>query len=144
MKPVECGDAPLFLEAISIGGEFYKANWREPGFLAGLLLEPGVEIGSGVLQLAQTGNGRYYRATADGAELDALLGEIDGLQEAQLQTRFETRYIERFQIFLALALGALILAEFIPDRKAGSREEARVTVERPTILSTRQVVSSEQ
>jgi Ca-activated chloride channel family protein len=67
--------------------------------------------------VAQTGNGKYYRATADGRELDSLLAEIDGLQRAQLQTRFETTYIERFQIFLVLALAALIIAELIPDRK---------------------------
>lgn len=70
-----------------------------------------------LMTLAQTGNGKYYRATAGGDELDALLAEIDGLQEAQLQTRFETRYIERFQIFLALAVVAMIAGELIPDRR---------------------------
>lgn len=68
--------------------------------------------------VAQTGKGRYYRATADGSELDALLAEIDNLQRAQLQSRFETRYIERFQIFLALGLAALVAAELIPERRA--------------------------
>jgi Ca-activated chloride channel family protein len=73
--------------------------------------------------VAQTGNGKYYRATADGRELDSLLSEIDGLQRDQLQTRFETTYIERFQIFLALALAALIAAELIPDRKSAVRSK---------------------
>ncbi len=68
--------------------------------------------------IAQTGNGKYYRATAAGRELDSLLAEINGLQQAQLQSRFETRYIERFQIFLALALVALIVAELIPERRS--------------------------
>jgi Ca-activated chloride channel family protein len=68
--------------------------------------------------ISQTGNGKYYRATADGRELDSLLAEIDGLQQAQLQSRFETRYIERFQIFLGLALVALIVAELIPERRS--------------------------
>jgi len=103
------------------------------------------KLDEGTLQaIAQTGSGKYYRATADGRELDSLLGEIDNLQRAQLQSRFETTYIERFQIFLALALGALILAEFIPDRLAGSRQKARVTVERPRILASRQTVDSIQ
>lgn len=66
--------------------------------------------------IAATGGGKYYRATATGNELDALLDEIDTLQTAQLQSRLETRQIERFQIFLALALLALVAAEFIPDR----------------------------
>ncbi|MGD2078495.1 MAG: VWA domain-containing protein [Chloroflexota bacterium] len=67
--------------------------------------------------VAQTGNGEYYRATAGGDELDSLLAEIDQLQQAQLQSRFETRYIERFQIFLALAVVALIVGELIPERR---------------------------
>jgi Ca-activated chloride channel family protein len=66
--------------------------------------------------IAQTGNGQYYRASADGSELQSLLGEIDGLQKDQLQSRVETRHIERYQIFLALALVLLVISEFIPDR----------------------------
>ncbi|MCB8919413.1 MAG: VWA domain-containing protein [Ardenticatenaceae bacterium] len=66
--------------------------------------------------IAQTGSGRYYRASAGGHELDSLLAEIDSLQKAALQTRFETRYIERYQIFLAVALLLLVAGEFIPDR----------------------------
>jgi Ca-activated chloride channel family protein len=67
--------------------------------------------------IAETGNGRYYRAGADGRKLDALLAEIDDLQTAQLQSRFETRHIDRYQIFLASALVALIISELIPDRR---------------------------
>lgn len=67
--------------------------------------------------IADTGNGQYYRATADGRELDSLLAEIDNLQQAQLQSRFETRYIERFQIFLALAVTAMVIGELIPERR---------------------------
>jgi Ca-activated chloride channel family protein len=67
--------------------------------------------------IATIGNGSYYRAGSDGQELDNLLAEINHLQRAQLQSRIETRYIERFQIFLFLALLALILIELIPDRR---------------------------
>ena len=92
-------------------------------------------------KIALTTGGKYYRATADGRELDSLLGEIDNLQRAQLQSRFETTYIERFQMFLALAVGALLLAEFIPDRKASAGQRSgrkEAVVERPNILATRQ------
>ncbi len=75
--------------------------------------------------IAQTGGGRYFRATASGDELDSLLAEIDALQRTQLQSRFETTYIERFQIFLALALASLILAELIPDRKSSQAMKVR-------------------
>ena len=67
-------------------------------------------------QISQIGGGQYYRASADGRELDALLSEIDTLQKAQLQSRIETRLIERYQIFLVLALAALFISELIPDR----------------------------
>ena len=73
---------------------------------------------SSLQAIASTGNGNYYRATADGRELDSLLAEIDSLQQAQLQSRFETHYIERFQIFLALAVVALVIGEFIPERRS--------------------------
>ena len=94
-------------------------------------------------QVAQIGSGKYYRATADGRELDSLLGEIENLQRAQLQSRFETTYIERFQIFLALAITFLLLAEFIPDRKSGSYEASRVTLQRPQLLQSARVTSSQ-
>ena len=71
--------------------------------------------------ISQTGNGKYYRATADGRELDSLLNEIDGLQKAQLQSRFETRHIERYQIFLALGIAALVISEMMPDRLSERR-----------------------
>ena len=71
---------------------------------------------SSLMRIAQAGNGSYYQATAGGQELDQLLAEIDNLQRAQLQSRFETRHIERYQIFLGLAILALVLGELIPDR----------------------------
>jgi Ca-activated chloride channel homolog len=67
-------------------------------------------------KIAGTGGGKYYRATADGGELTSLLAEIGGLQKAQLQSRQAVRLIERYPIFLALALAALVVAELIPDR----------------------------
>lgn len=92
-------------------------------------------LDEGTLQgIAQTADGKYYRATPDGRELDALLGEIDTLQQAQLSSRFETTYIERFQIFLVLALAALIISELIPERKKEQRPQ--------TIASTIRVVES--
>jgi len=66
--------------------------------------------------IAQTGNGKYYRASADGSELQSLLTEIDSLQKDQLQSRFETTQIERYQIFLAIAIVPLVIGELIPDR----------------------------
>jgi len=74
-------------------------------------------LDEGTLQsIAQSGNGKYYRASADGSELQSLLSEIDSLQKDQLQSRFETTLIERYQIFLGIAIALLVFSELIPDR----------------------------
>lgn len=67
-------------------------------------------------EIAQVGHGRYYRANADGSELDALSADLDQLQTAQLESRFKTTKIERFQIFLLAAVLSLMAAELIPTR----------------------------
>ena len=67
-------------------------------------------------QIAEIGNGKYYRATADGGELGALVSELNTLQKGELSTQVETWGIERFQGFLAVALIALVGMELIPDR----------------------------
>lgn len=67
--------------------------------------------------IAKIGNGRYYQAGADGRELEKLLSEIDKLQKAQLENRYEVIHIERYQYFLGMALLLLVLAELIPDRR---------------------------
>jgi Ca-activated chloride channel family protein len=67
-------------------------------------------------QLALLTGGRYFRAAADGREVGFLADEIDKLQTASLESRFETRRIERFQWFLGLAVLALTIIELIPER----------------------------
>ncbi len=67
-------------------------------------------------QIALTTNGRYFRAAADGREVGFLADAIGQLQTGELESRFETRGIERFQGFLGLAVVALIIIELIPDR----------------------------
>ena len=71
-------------------------------------------------EIARIGKGSYFHATADGSELDALTSELDTLQAAQLESRFETTKIERFQIFLLGAVLALIISELIPTSKGES------------------------
>ena len=67
-------------------------------------------------QLAQIGHGTYFQATVDGSELSALVAELNALQKGELSSRTETWGIERFQNFLWVALIALVVMEFIPDR----------------------------
>lgn len=67
--------------------------------------------------IAEVGNGKNYRATASGEELTSLLSEISSLQRANLQSRVETRMIERYQLFLAIGLIALVMSEILPENK---------------------------
>ena len=67
-------------------------------------------------EVALITNGRYFRATADGREVGFLIDAINDLETSELEGRFETRGIERFQWFVALAIMALVIAELIPDR----------------------------
>lgn len=71
-----------------------------------------------VLQdIALVTGGRYFRATADGREVGFLANEIAKLQTSELESRFESTFVERFQWFLGAAVLLLILFEMIPDRR---------------------------
>jgi Ca-activated chloride channel family protein len=67
-------------------------------------------------QIAAIGGGSFFSASASGSELDSLLNEMGNLQRAALESRLEATRIERYQMFLAAALVALVGAELIPDR----------------------------
>jgi Ca-activated chloride channel family protein len=79
-------------------------------------------------EIAQVGGGQYFRATADGSELGALLAEIDTLQTAELASLLEVRGIERFQAFLLAAVVLMIVIEFIPDRVRHRTEKRRAAM----------------
>lgn len=71
-------------------------------------------------QIADASGGRYFRASADGREVGFLADAIAGLQTSSLESRFETRGVERFQWFVLAAVVALIAFELIPDRRKPS------------------------
>ena len=72
-------------------------------------------------RIAEVGGGEYYRAGPNGDELDALMVQLAGLQEGALGSRLDVRRVERFQIFLALALAALAGSMLIPEHVAPVR-----------------------
>lgn len=71
--------------------------------------------------IAEAGGGRYFRAGATGEGFAALAAEIEDLRTGQITSRVESLRIERYQLFLALALLLLGWRELIPDRLAPSR-----------------------
>ncbi|MEZ4644304.1 MAG: VWA domain-containing protein [Chloroflexota bacterium] len=120
----EAADAGAVLYAIGFGspdGEpipEYDANGQFSGYKKDQSGEVVLSrLDEATLQQIVGSSGQYFRATAAGAELDALLAALDNLQKAQLDSRLQTLPIERFQIFLSLAILALLGAELIPERK---------------------------
>ena len=67
-------------------------------------------------QIARDTGGSYYRATAVGSAAADLAADMEELQRESLQSEEQTRSVERFQVFLLLALAAMALAELMPDR----------------------------
>ena len=91
-------------------------------------------------QIAEAGHGQYYRATASGSEIEALIREMNTLQTAELASVLEVRGIERFQFFLLVGLAALLTAELIPDRVV--RHIRRKAAEKRVAMRGQTVVDS--
>ena len=66
-------------------------------------------------QIADSGGGRYFR-TADSGAMAGLAEEIDSFQDQSLQSEFNQRKVERFQLFLLAGALCLALAELASDR----------------------------
>ena len=78
-------------------------------------------------QIADSGGGRYFRAAEHGAMAD-LADEIRSYQDEALQSEFNQRKVERFQLFLLAGAFCLVLVEVMADslflRQRRSRWEA--------------------
>lgn len=70
--------------------------------------------------LAIETGGKYYRATAAEGEVDEIAKALAAMDASGAGTVLKTRWVERFQIPLALALVALILETLISDRRTTS------------------------
>lgn len=67
--------------------------------------------------LATETRGRFYRATPAGGELDDLARAISEMEVGEAGTVLRTRWEERFQLPLALALVALAAEALVSDRR---------------------------
>jgi Ca-activated chloride channel family protein len=75
-------------------------------------------------QIADSGGGRYFR-TADSRAMAGLAEEIDSFQDQSLQSEFNQRKVERFQLFLLAGALCLALAELTTDRLSIPRRGRR-------------------
>jgi Ca-activated chloride channel family protein len=72
-------------------------------------------------RLAQETGGRYHRATASGIEVDEIARALTALDEHEFGATLRSRYEERYQIPLALALVALVAESLVGDRRRRRR-----------------------
>ena len=67
--------------------------------------------------LAIETGGKYYRATAAEGEVEEIAKALQAMDASGSGTVLKTRWVERFQIPLAIALLALVLETLISDRR---------------------------
>ena len=73
-------------------------------------------------EVASAGEGAYWRSSLTGRELEDLADRISGLQQKELGSERFTRYEERFQIPLALALACFLAEGLLSERSRRRRE----------------------
>ncbi|MFH1733148.1 MAG: VWA domain-containing protein [bacterium] len=74
-------------------------------------------------QIALATGGKYYHATAGELELNRIFAEISKLEKKELEGTLVTRYDDRFQWPLLIAMLLLIGEFFLPERKKQPRSE---------------------
>jgi Ca-activated chloride channel family protein len=72
-------------------------------------------------KLALETEGRYYRATPAGGEVEEIARALAGMDAREHGTVLRTRYEDRFQYPLVLALAALLAETFLDDRRRRKR-----------------------
>jgi Ca-activated chloride channel family protein len=73
-------------------------------------------------EIALATGGKYYRATAGGAELDRVYDEISQLEKKEIKSEIFTAYKDWFQIPLAVVFLVLALEFVVSDRKIARKE----------------------
>ncbi len=68
-------------------------------------------------KIALSTGGKYYHATAGEMELDRIFDEISAMEKKELEGTLVTRYDDRFQWPLLLAMLLIIGEFFVPERK---------------------------
>ena len=80
-------------------------------------------LDEGVLrEVAALSEGAYYRSSLRGAEIEEIYREIANMDQKEFESQRFTRYEERYQIPLALALVCFALESLLGDRRQQRRE----------------------
>jgi Ca-activated chloride channel family protein len=69
-------------------------------------------------QIANDGNGKYYRGSSSGNELNQIYGDLSKIEKTEFGTARITDYEDRFYYLLAAAIILLIIEFFISEKKS--------------------------
>ena len=61
--------------------------------------------------------GTFQRATDSGIEIVNLLNEVSSIEQGIIERRSELRQVERFSLFVLLAVITLLIEMLLPERK---------------------------
>lgn len=73
-------------------------------------------------KIALLTDGRYYRSTIRGMELDRIYEDISKLERKELKSRQYSQYEDRYQYFLLVAILALMAEGLLSDRRRKKAE----------------------
>lgn len=73
-------------------------------------------------KIALLTDGKYYRSTIRGMELDRIYEDISKLEKKELKSRQYSQYEDRYQYFLLVAILALMAEGLLSDRKRKKAE----------------------
>ena len=68
-------------------------------------------------KIAAATGGKYYHATPGEMELDRIFDDISKMEKKELEGTLVTRYDDRFQWPLLLAIFLIVGEFFVPERK---------------------------
>ncbi len=69
-------------------------------------------------EVAQAGNGRYFKMNAGLGEVSAIRSALAGMDQQEFEDHVFTDYEDNFQIFLAIALALMALEYFISEKRS--------------------------
>ncbi|NLT66193.1 MAG: VWA domain-containing protein [Acidobacteria bacterium] len=72
---------------------------------------------NGLAEIAESTGGRYFRATASGAEIAAMYDDISRLEKKELESSIFRNYEDRFQYPLAIAVLFLVAGSWISESR---------------------------
>ncbi|MFA5857918.1 MAG: VWA domain-containing protein [Elusimicrobiota bacterium] len=73
-------------------------------------------------KIAMLTGGKYYRATGGDIEVQRIYDDISSMEKKELQSKLFSKYEDRYQYFLGIALLLLLLELILPETKPEKKE----------------------